>query len=192
MVAYRGKVNFRIHDRERMRAANLAMFEHAKGFGHVYQWGSAGGLSAVHDAGVLPVKNYTTDLFPEHEHMNGQYMRRHFDIRSKPCFQCRIAHVKEVTVTEGPYTGFVGEEPEYEQVAAWGPQIGNTDLGAVVMLTREVDRLGLDCNEAGWIVGWAMECYERGFLTQGDLDGLDLTWGNVEAVRTLSHKNRRR
>jgi aldehyde:ferredoxin oxidoreductase len=56
------------------------------------------------------------------------------------------------------------------------------------MLTREVDGLGLDCNEAGWTVGWAMECYEKGLLTRSDLDGLDLTWGNVEAVRTLLHK----
>ena len=93
--------------------------------------------------------------------------------------------MKEVTVTEGPYEGFVGEEPEYEQLAAWGPQIGNTDLGAVVMLTREVDRLGMDCNEASWTVGWVMECYEKGLFSQADLDGLDLRWGNVEAARAL-------
>jgi len=45
-----------------------------------------------------------------------------------------------------------------------GPQIGNTDLGAAVMLANEVDGLGLDCNEAGWTIGWAMECFERVFL----------------------------
>jgi aldehyde:ferredoxin oxidoreductase len=188
VVAYKGKINFPIHDRDRLKTANLAMFEHAKTFGTVYEWGTAGGFSAVHDAGALPVKNYTTNIFPEHAQMNGQYMRTRFELRSVPCYQCRFAHVKEVTVTEGPYTGFVGEEPEYEQVAAWGPQIGNTDLGAVVMLTREVDDLGLDCNEAGWTVGWAMECYEKGLLTQSDLDGLELTWGNVEAVRALLQK----
>jgi aldehyde:ferredoxin oxidoreductase len=33
-----------------------------------------------------------------------------------------------------------------------------------------------------------MECYEKGLLTQADLDGLDLKWGNVEAVRTLLQK----
>jgi aldehyde:ferredoxin oxidoreductase len=191
VVAYRGKINFPIHNREWLREANLAMFEHAKTTG-VYEWGTAGGFSGLHEAGALPVRNYTTNLFPEHERMNGQYMRTHFDLRSVPCYQCRFAHVKEVTVTEGPYTGFVGEEPEYEQVAAWGPQIGNTDLGAVVMLTREVDGLGMDCNEAAWTVGWVMECHEKGLLTRGDLDGLDLTWGNVEAVRTLLQKVARR
>ncbi len=185
VVAHRGKLNFPIHDGERLKVANLAMFEHAKGFGHVFEWGTGGGFSAVHDGGRLPVRNYTTNLFPEHERMNGQYMRTHFETRSMPCYKCRFAHVKEVTVTEGPYEGFVGEEPEYEQLAAWGPQIGNTDLGAVVMLTREVDRLGMDCNEASWTVGWVMECYEKGLLSQADLDGLDLRWGNVEAARAL-------
>jgi aldehyde:ferredoxin oxidoreductase len=185
VVAYRGKVNFPIHDPARLKQANKAMFEHAKGFGHVYKWGTGGGFSAVHDGGRLPVRNYTTNIFPEHERMNGQYMRTHYETRSMPCYKCGLAHVKEVTVTEGPYKGFVGEEPEYEQLAAWGPQIGNTDLGAVVMLTREVDRLGMDCNEASWTVGWVMECYERGLLSQADLDGLDMRWGNVEATRTL-------
>ncbi|HET6494429.1 MAG TPA: aldehyde ferredoxin oxidoreductase C-terminal domain-containing protein [Thermoleophilia bacterium] len=185
VVAHRGKLNFPIHDGERLKVANLAMFEHAKGFGHVYQWGTGGGFSAVHEGGRLPVRNYTTSIFPEHERMNGQYMRAHFETRSMPCYKCRFAHVKEVTVTEGPYEGFVGEEPEYEQLAAWGPQIGNTDLGAVVMLTREVDRLGMDCNEASWTVGWVMECYDKGLLSRADLDGLDLRWGNVEAVRDL-------
>lgn len=188
LVAYKGKINFPIHDGGRLKAANLAVFNHSKDFGHVYKWGTGGGFSTVHDLGFLPVKNYTTNLFPEHERMNGQYMRTHFDVRSVPCYQCRFAHVKEVTVTEGPYTGFVGEEPEYEQLAAWGPQIGNTDLGAVVMLTREVDRLGMDCNEASWTVGWVMECYDKGLLTKADLDGLDMSWGNVEAVRTLLGK----
>ena len=188
VVTYLDKLNFKINDPDRLNEKNLAMLEHAKGFGHVYKWGTGGGFSALHETGGLPVKNYTTNIFPEHERMSGQYMRTHFKIRSRPCYKCRIAHVKEVTVTEGPYKGFVGEEPEYEQLAAWGPQIGNTDLGAVVMLTHEVDRLGLDCNEASWAIGWVMECYEKGLITKSDIDGLDMRWGNVESVRTMLNK----
>jgi len=188
VVAFRGPRNFPIKDPALLKEKNEAVFEFAKNFGPFYQWGTGGGFSALYGIGCLPVKNYTTNIYPEHERMNGQYMRTHFQIRSMPCYMCRIAHVKEVTVTEGPYQGFVGEEPEYEQLAAWGPQIGNTDLGAVVMLTREVDRLGLDCNEASWTIGWVMECYEKGILTKKDLDGLDMKWGNVEAVKELLHK----
>lgn len=192
VVAYRGKRNFEVKDPERLKEKNKALFEFAKGFGPFYQWGTGGGFSALYGIGCLPVKNYTTDIYPEHERMNGQYMRTHFEIRSKPCYMCRIAHVKEVTVTEGPYKGFVGEEPEFELLAAWGPQIGNTDLGAVAMLSNEVDRLGMDCNEASWTIGWVMECYEKGVLSKKDLDGLEMNWGNVEAVRTMLNKISRR
>ena len=192
VVTYRGKRNFEIKDPKGLKEKNEALFEHAKGFGVVYEWGSGGGFSALYGIGCLPVKNYTTDLYPEHERMNGQYMRTHFEIRSIPCYMCRFAHVKEVTVTEGPYKGFVGEEPEYELLAAWGPQIGNTDLGAVVMLTREADRLGVDCNEASWVIGWVMECYEKGVFSKKDLDGLDMKWGNVEAVKVMLNKIARR
>jgi len=188
VVTYRGKINFAIKDTERLKENNLAMFEHAKTFGPFYQWGTGGGFSAIHDMGALPVRNYATNLFPEHEKMNGQYMRTHYKIKSQPCYQCHVAHVKEVEVTEGPYKGLVGEEPEYEQLAAWGPQIGNTELGAVVMLGKEVDRLGIDCNEASWTIGWVMECYEKGVFSKKDLDGLDMSWGNVEAVKEMLNK----
>ncbi len=188
VVAYSGKRNFEVHDPAGLREKNNELFEFAKTFGTIYQWGSGGGFSSLYAMGALPIKNYTTNIYPEHEKMNGQYMRTHFEIRPTPCYQCRIAHVKEVTVTEGPYKGFVGEEPEYELLAAWGPQIGNTDLGAVVKLTREVDKLGMDCNEGSWTVGWAMECFEKGVFTKKETDGLDLTWGNVEGVKELLNR----
>jgi aldehyde:ferredoxin oxidoreductase len=192
VVAYRGKREFEIHDPGKLKEKNNELFEFAKTFGVIYQWGTGGGFSGLYGMGALPVKNYTTNIYPEHEKMNGQYMRTHFKVRPLPCYQCRVAHVKEITVTEGPYSGFVGEEPEYEQLAAWGPQIGNTDLGAVVMLTKEVDKLGMDCNEASWAIGWAMECYEKGVFTKKETDGLDLTWGNAEAVRELLDRISRR
>ena len=194
VVAYRGKQNFGVFDPELLKekSKEMAEFANNRGDGGFKKWGTGGGFSNLHDNGALPVKNYTTNIYPEHEKMNAQYMRTNFEIKSRPCYRCSLAHVKEVTVTEGPYKGFVGEEPEYEQLAAWGPQIGNTDLGGVVMLTNEVDRLGMDCNEAGWVVGWAMECFEKGVFTTKETDGLDLTWGNVEATKELLGRISRR
>ncbi len=192
VVAYRGKRNFEIKNPALLKEKNVAMFEAAKVAGPIYQWGTGGAFSGTYGSGALPVKNYTTNIYPEHERMNGQYLRTHFEIRSKPCYMCPVAHVKEVTVTEGPYKGLKAEEPEYELLAAWGPQIGNTDLGSVVMLSHEVDRLGIDTNESGWVIGWVMECYEKGIFSRQDLDGLDMTWGNVEAVKAMLGKIARR
>lgn len=188
VVAYRGKRNFGVYDPNLLKQRARELVDFAKTFGTIYEWGTGGGFSTLCAMGALPVKNYTTNIYPEHERMNGQYLRTHFKVKSRPCYRCAIAHVKEVTVTEGPYAGFVGEEPEYEQLAAWGPQIGNTDLGATVMLTTEVDKLGMDCNEASWTIGWAMECYEKGVFSTKETEGLELNWGNVEAVKELLNR----
>jgi len=88
-------------------------------------------------------------------------------------------------ITEGPYAGEILEEPEYEQFAAWSSTIGQEDVTAALMLSKEVDRLGMDTNEAGWVVGFAMECFEKGILTKEKANGLDLSWGNAESARLL-------
>lgn len=191
-VVYKGSQKVQVKDPEALKQVNKEMFEFGKTFAGVYEWGTGGNFSNMHNIGALPVRNYTTNIYPEHEAMGGKYLRTHYKLKSTPCYMCPVAHVKECTVTEGPYEGFVGEEPEYEQMAAWGPQIGNTELGSVVMLGSEVDKMGMDCNEASYIIGWAMECYEKGVFTMEDTNGLDLTWGNVEAVKTLMNRIARR
>jgi len=153
--------------------------------GVIYKYGTGGTFTPIYHAGELPVRNYTTNLFPEHASMNGEYIRSHFECRPKSCWACGLAHVRMVTVTEGPYTGYEGEEPEYECLAGWGPNVGNSDPGAVVMLSDLTDRLGLDVNEVSWTISWVMECYEKGLLSKKDLDGLDMRWGNVEGIRRL-------
>lgn len=191
VVVERGDYKVEVHDPDGLAAAAQAMFEGMMKNAHgrlIYEWGTAGHLGMIYEAGMLPVRNYTTNIFPQHDQIDGQYMRTHFQERPKPCWACRVNHVRAMRVTEGAYAGYEGEEPEYEVVAGFGPQIGNDDAGAVVMLGNTADRLGIDCNESGWTIGWAMECYQKKLLTRDDLDGLDLSWGNVEAVKTLLHK----
>ena len=178
-----------VHDKKLLTEKGKALLEEAKTTksGQLVKWGSGGVFSIHAKAGSLPVRNYTTNVFPEHEGMNAEYIRGHFQHRVKACWACGV-HTKYMKVTEGPYAGYEGEEPEYEGMSAWGPQIGNTDPGAMVMLANVTDRLGLDTNEASWVLGWVMECYEKGLLTRQDLDGLEMRWGNVEAARTLLEK----
>ena len=135
--------------------------------------------------GQLPVKNYTTSIFPESEKFSGEYLRSHFKVKPSTCWACRMTHCREIKVTEGPYAGFAGEEPEYEGMAAMGPVIGQTDPGAAVMLGNQVDRLGMDINESGWVIGWLMECYQKGLLKKDDLDGIEMNWGDAEATREM-------
>jgi aldehyde:ferredoxin oxidoreductase len=191
IVAVRGKHKIPFRNPERLKGLAAAIFEHANQFngqGMLYNWGTGGGLSNAAVGGWLPIRNYQTSVFPEHEQVSGMYVRQHFAMKPSPCWACRMGCCKMVEVTEGPYKGVKGEEPEYEGMAAFGPQVGVTEAGAMVMLCNEVDRLGMDVNEAGWVVGFALEAYERGILGKADADGLDLTWGNAEAIRELLNR----
>ena len=174
-------------DPEKIGELAKKMTEGAKTFGGggVYNWGTSRAIAGAATTGWLPVKNYLTNVFPEYELFVGDRVRPLFNSQNYPCYACSSHHYELMKVTEGPYAGFSGKEPEYEQWAAWGPQIYQKDPAAALVLSNECDRLGMDCNEASWVVGWVMECYEKGALTKKDLDGLEMTWGNAEATRAL-------
>lgn len=181
----RGKIPF--HDPERLSELAEELFHVSTAFagGILYEYGTGGLLGAIYKGGVLPVKNYTTNLLPEYERLTGQHLRTHFEDWPNPCWACRVSDVHRMEVTEGPYAGVVGEEPEYEGLAGMGSNIGVTDPGAVFMLSNLVDRLGMDVNESSWLVSWLMECCEKGIVTTDDLDGMHLRWGDAEAVARL-------
>ena len=155
---------------------------------NTYEWGTQNSFVGMEKGGVLPVKNYTTNPFPGAGAFQRERYQLEWDLKPLPCWSCRTKHLHMVTVKGGKYDGFKTEEPEYEQWAAWGPQVGNTDPAGAAVLSKEVDRLGVDSNEAGWLMGWVIECYEKGILTKEDTGGLEMTWGNVESIRAMLQK----
>ena len=141
---------------------------------------------------MLAIKNLTTASFPEYEKFVGENYRPKLEMKWTPCWACQAHHCHIVKVLDGPYAGYVGDEPEYEGFAAWGSLIYQTDVGAAIMLSNEVDRLGMDTNEGGWLIAMLMECYEKGIIGKKETCGTELTWGNAEATRELLHKIARR
>ena len=190
-VAVYGKGTVPIHDRDRFR--DLANTWKEKSFqspiGYtVNTVGTAGFVPSIHAIGDLPTRNFTTGIFPEFEKLSGEYIRQNFPLKRNPCYGCSLAHCHTMRVTGGAYAGIEGEEPEYEDFSQLGSNLGIGDPGAVVMLTEYIDRLGFDSNWAGATLGFAMEAYGRGVLSQEDVDGLDLSWGNVEEAKELIRK----
>jgi aldehyde:ferredoxin oxidoreductase len=98
------------------------------------------------------------------------------------CFGCQVHCRAQYKIPSGPYAGVYDEGPEYTSQGAFG---GETDTPrAVTVLTGNhlVDQYGVDNLEIGSIISWAMELYELGILTDKETDGLDLSFGNDEAV----------
>jgi aldehyde:ferredoxin oxidoreductase len=191
IAVVRGGKGVPLHDSSRLGVLAKTMADSAKttGFGpFVSQCGTCEGYPIFHKMGGLPVKNFTTNIFPENEKFTGHYLRAHFEVSPTTCWACTWAHCRGIKINEGPYAGFKGEEPEYEGMAAMGSAIGQPDPAAAVVLCNLIDRLGMDVNESGWVIAWVMECFEKGYLKKEDLDGLEMTWGNVESTRRMIEK----
>ncbi len=185
-VAVRGSRRPRVHDREGL--TRLAQeWKEAGVSTSLHRWGTGGVVQRYQDTGALPIKNLTTNTFNV-ERLTGQYIRGTYNTKHKPCYGCFMHHVNTIEVTEGDYRGFKGEEPEYELLAGFGSNLGIEDAGAVAVLGEQCDRLGMDAIGAAWALSLAMEAYEKGLVTREDLGGVDLTWGNTEAVRTLMNQ----
>ncbi|MBI2854042.1 MAG: aldehyde ferredoxin oxidoreductase family protein [Chloroflexi bacterium] len=157
--------------------------------GEIRNWGTLDVCCRATQGGTLVTRNYTTNVYNAHDfaQFSGPYIREHFHPRPTPCWACPMRHCHTLTIPDGPYAGRSVEEPEYEGLAAWSGQIGQTDLVEALMLSDLVDRLGMDTNEAGWSIGLAIECYEKGLLTRKETGGIALEWGNVDSVRAMLH-----
>lgn len=186
----RGKEKVPIMDADRVREISKKLIENVKEQSRgIYEYGTLNGLHSNAERCMIPVKNYTTSSWKIDEEkwnkFSGQYIREQFFTKRNSCWGCQIHHCDMMKITEGPYAGLELEEPEYEQFSAWASAIGQEDVTAAMMLSKEVDRLGVENNEAGWVVGFAMECYEKGIITREEANDLDLSWGNAEAARML-------
>ncbi|MBI2857737.1 MAG: hypothetical protein HYX90_01555 [Chloroflexi bacterium] len=196
----RGKRTVAVADRERLSTLAEDLFQKVAGTPGTsryrnYRWGTAGDVAACKGRlarASLPVKNYTTNLFPGYEAFGWENFAPFFEVKRHSCWACRFDHCHIMKVKEGRHAGYVGEEPEYEQFAAWGPLIGQTDVVEAFVLSNHVDRLGLDTNEAGWLIAWLMECYEKGLLSKDDTDGIEMRWGDANAARAMLLKIARR
>jgi aldehyde:ferredoxin oxidoreductase len=158
--------------------------------------GTVGGVVFSTPAGMVPVKNYTSNIHvidPEKlQTYTAANIRNKFNAKPSPCWACTAKHCHTMEITEGKYSGRIVEEPEYEGMAAFSSLVGIDDVTTTVVLNSEVDSLGMDVNETGWVLAWVMECFEKRLLTLEDTDGLEMNWGNSEAIMTLLGKIARR
>jgi aldehyde:ferredoxin oxidoreductase len=61
----------------------------------------------------------------------------------------------------------------------------NDNLVAALKAIELCNKYGIDTMSTGVTIAFAMECYEKGLITKKDTEGLDLTWGNHEAIVQL-------
>jgi aldehyde:ferredoxin oxidoreductase len=156
------------------------------------KWGTGSMNQMSVEMGDSPVKNWkgtNEDWGIARSHsVNPDAIRRHEKVKYH-CYACPLGCGGICTV-QGKY----GEthKPEYESVLSLGGLCMNADVDTIFHLCEVLNRAGMDTISAGATAAFAIECYEAGILTKEDTGGLELTWGNSDAVVALIEKMVRR
>ncbi len=154
--------------------------------------GTASALQSNSDDGRMAVKNYREGTFSEIEKINAGVAREKAWVRDFACYCCPLACKKSGVVKEGPYKTIVHDGPEYETGVMFGANLMISDFGGLMKAIYDGDDTGMDIISAGNVMGFLMEAREKGYITKSDLDGIDLTWGNADAVLAMIDKISRR
>lgn len=151
--------------------------------------GTAGIVVSQDRAGGLPTRNWSSGTFEHSENLDGKTMFNTILKKRDSCYACAVRCKRVVEVTEGPFKvdPYYGG-PEYETLATFGSYCGVSDLAAVSLANQLCNMYGMDTISCGASVAWAMDCYEQGLLTLEDTDGLELNFGNAEAMIALVEK----
>jgi len=104
------------------------------------------------------------------------------------CFGCQVHCRAQYKVPSGPYAGKYDEGPEYTSQGAFGAEPDCRNAETVLTGNHLVDQYGVDNLEIGSIISWAMELFELGIITTKETDGLDLRFGNDEALLEMVHR----
>lgn len=153
-------------------------------FATTSKYGGAGYIKWADDMGILATRNYRENHFEEVDLLDGRRLEK-YKTRSNGCHRCPVHCKAELEFTNGRFKGANAIRPEFEPMISLGSKCGLSDLEEVVFLDNLCSRLGLDNISAGSAIAFVMDLWERGILTLEDTSGMDLTWGNSEAMETL-------
>jgi aldehyde:ferredoxin oxidoreductase len=151
--------------------------------------GTCGVTAMFVASGESPVKNWggvAEEVFPNAADISDKSVIG-YQKKKYACFGCPIACGGEVKVDSGPYACET-HKPEYETLSAFGPLCLNDNLESIIKINDICNRAGLDTISVGAAIAFAIECYENGILTKKDTDGIELTWGNHQAIVAMTEK----
>ncbi len=137
------------------------------------------GLNAV---GMLPTKNFRYGVFEGAENIGWNAFKDQILIGKQSCHACSIRCKPEVKGDDRYQISSEYGGPEYEAVAGFGSNCGVDDLQAVAKANELCNRYVMDTISTSATIAFAMECFENGLLTIEDTGGLELRFGNADAM----------
>lgn len=144
--------------------------------------GTTSGVEYQNINGGLPTRNFRDMTFESVEQISSQVLYDHYRKGHGTCYGC-VLRCKPVSHIAGdPEASPEMGGPEYETLGALGSLCGVSDIAAIVKANALANEFGLDTISLGGSIAFAMECYQAGLLSERDTDGLELNFGNAQAM----------
>jgi len=156
--------------------------------------GTAHLAEIMNEYDLLPTENYRFGNFPKASKIfSPEFFKLFSKIIPDGCWHgCTMACAKTVdafTVMTGPYKDdkVTVDGPEYETVGC-GANMSLWDPLWILEFNFYCDTYGIDTISTGTAIAYYMELYEYGILNKERCDGLELCFGNAEAVLEFMHR----
>ena len=195
----KGDAKISVFDDAALVACNKECIAHGSeggmGAGVVAQFKSTG-TSAEYDSCVMladaPIKNWdgTPDDLTEEEASNltGMIMDPMFKVGKAGCNSCYIKCSAVYELNKGKYNLKHAARPEYESLGSFGSMLLNGDPATAVILNHLCNEYGYDTISFGCTIAWIMDCYNNGIFTLEEMDGIDLKWGDSDAIIAIAER----
>ena len=188
-VAVRGTHDVSVAEPEKLREFCKELYERCKGpaTSKYRTLGTPANILSMNKQDALPTRNFREAMFEGADKISGEYLNEHYVVKIEGCSACamRCEHIAQVP--EGVFKGATARI-EYEPVMAFGSNCGVDRLDAIIKAVELCNRYGIDAISAGMIIAFAMDCYENGIIDSKDTGGLDLRFGNAEAMVEMVSK----
>ncbi len=188
-IAIRGNKKLQIADKDKLKTARAAFMKAMKESPVLYPQFSKLGTPMVVDhtcaLGIFPGKNFSaTGRFAPADKI-GVEVQETRNVGKEHCYGCPVGCSQLKMARTGAYAGILAEGPEFETMYSFGGTTGVDNIDAIIAADRLADELGLDTISAGATIAFAMELYEKGILSKEETGGLELNFGNDQAMVTL-------
>jgi len=153
------------------------------------QAGTTGSVAFVNELGLMPTRNFQSGYFEGADTISADYINEHWPHKGfVHCWGCRVLCSKWIDVKEGEHAGVRTDRPEHENIFALGSNCGISSFETVAHANLLCDQYGMDTISAGVTVSFAMECFEKGIITERDTDGVSLKFGSERGLIWLMEK----
>jgi len=145
-----------------------------------YKMGTTMLMQDLNKIGILPTKHFQEGVCHYVDEISGQKLASTYKVKNKSCFNCNV-HCSRYYVVDD----CEAEGPEFETLCSFTSRLGNRDLPFALEMNCYLNQMGLDSISTSEVIGWIMECQERGLIHPDDLDGLNITWGEKDKIQEV-------